>query len=118
MTWSTRLRYGVHEGDPEHSQTLADLKSRITTAAAADDFADYRIANVSGLTQYYRDIGAYGDITPDDGSTETFTPSQPPSVAGVRDRDGGDEREHEPGDWCTTAKRCWRAKMRWGARRH
>ena len=37
-----------------------------------------RIANVSGLGQYYREIGAYGDITPDDGSTETFTPSQPP----------------------------------------
>ena len=38
----------------------------------------------SGLTQYYRDIGAYGDITPDDGETTPFTPSQPPS--GVRSR--------------------------------
>ena len=35
-----------------------------------------RIANVSGLRQYYREIGAYGDITPDDGSTETFTPNR------------------------------------------
>ena len=34
----------------------------------------------SGLTQYYRDIGAYGDITPDDGETTPFTPSQPPPV--------------------------------------
>ena len=33
---------------------------------------------MSGLTQYYRDIGAYGDITPGDGSTATFTPAQPP----------------------------------------
>ena len=72
------VRYGTSQGDPEHTQTLANLKSRITTAAANDDFADDRIANVSGLTQYYRDIGAYGDITPDDGSTATFAPSQPP----------------------------------------
>ena len=74
------VRYGVPAGDPEHTQTLANLKTRVTTAAAADDFADDRIANVSGLAQYYRDIGAYGDITPDDGSTATFTPAQPPSV--------------------------------------
>ncbi len=74
------VRYGVPEGDPEHTQTLADLKSRITAAAATDAFAGDRIANVSGLTQYYRDIGAYGDITPDDGSTATFTPAQPPAA--------------------------------------
>ena len=74
------VRYGTSEGDPEHTQTLANLKSRVTTAAADDEFADDRIANVSGLTQYYRDIGAYGDITPDDGETTTFTPSQPPAV--------------------------------------
>ena len=74
------VRYGTFEGDPEHSQTLANLKSRVTTAAAGDEFADDRIANVSGLTQYYRNIGAYGDITPDDGETTTFTPSQPPPV--------------------------------------
>ena len=73
------VRYGTPDGDPEHTQTLAKLKSRVTTAAAADEFADDRIANVSGLTQYYRDIGAYGDITPDDETT-TFTPSQPPPV--------------------------------------
>ena len=74
------VRYGTFEGDPEHTQTLANLKSRITTAAADDEFADDRIANVIGLRQYYRDIGAYGDITPDDGETTTFTPSQPPLV--------------------------------------
>ena len=72
------VRYGADENDPEHTQTLANLKSRVTAAAAADAFANDRIANVSGLTQYYRDIGAYGDITPDDGSTATFTPAQPP----------------------------------------
>ena len=74
------VRYGTPEEDPEYTQTLANLKSRITAAAAADDFADDRIANVSGLSQYYRDIGAYGDITPDDGSTATFTPAQPPAA--------------------------------------
>ena len=74
------VRYGVLEDDPEYTQTLANLKSRITTAAASDAHADDRIANASGLTQYYRDIGAYGDITPGDGSTDTFTPAQPPAV--------------------------------------
>ncbi len=75
------VRYGVSEHDPEYTQTLANLKSRITTAAASDAFAGQRIASTSGLTQYYRDIGAYGDITPDDGSDETFTPAQPPPAA-------------------------------------
>ena len=74
------VRYGAYEGDPEQTQTLANLKSRITTASTTDTFADDRIDNASGLTQYYRDIGAYGDITPDDGSTATFTPGQPPAV--------------------------------------
>ena len=77
------VRYGAPSGDPEHTQTLANLTSRITTAITATSTATTtppRIGNVSGLTQYYRDIGAYGDITPDDGSTDTFIPSQPPSV--------------------------------------
>ncbi len=74
------VRYGVFDDDPEHTQTLANLNSRITTAASSDAHASTRIANVSGLTQYYRDIGAYSDITPDDGSTDTFTPAQPPPV--------------------------------------
>ena len=72
------VRYGVPEGDPEYTQTLVNLTSRITAAATTDDFADDRIENANGLTQYYRDIGAYGDITPGDGSTATFTPAQPP----------------------------------------
>lgn len=72
------VRYGTLEGDPEHTQTLTNLKSRVTTAAAGDAFAGKRITNVSGVTQYYKDIGAYDDITPDDGSSDTFTPAQPP----------------------------------------
>ena len=74
------VRYGTPANDPEYSQTLANLKSRVTAAATTDSFADDRIANVSGLTQYYRDIGAYGDIAPGDGETTTLTPSQPPAV--------------------------------------
>ena len=74
------VRYGVPEGDPEQTQTLANLTNRITKAATTDSFTDDRIANVSGLTQSYRDMGAYGDITPDDGSTATFTPAQPPAA--------------------------------------
>ena len=74
------VRYGVPEGDPEHTQTLANLKSRITAAAGNDAFAGDRIENASGITQHYRDIGAYGDISPEDESTVTFTPAQPPEA--------------------------------------
>ena len=74
------VRYGAPQGDPEYSQTLAGLKTRITTAAANDSHASDRIANASGLQTYYREIGAYGDITPDDGSTDTFTPAPPAAV--------------------------------------
>ena len=71
------VRYGADPGDPEHTQTLANLRTRITTAATSDAFANNRIANVSGLQAYYTTIGAYEDITPDDGQTTTFTPAQP-----------------------------------------
>ena len=74
------VRYGSPQEDPEHMQTLANLKTRITAAATTDAFADDRIANISGLNQYYRTIGAYGDITPGDGSDATFMPAMPPPV--------------------------------------
>ncbi len=74
------VRYGTDIDDPEYSQTLADLRTRITDAAASDLFADSRIENINGLTDYYREIGAYDDLTPDDGSDDAFIPSQPPSV--------------------------------------
>ena len=74
------VRYGVIEGDPEHTQTLAALKTRITTGADSDAFADDRIANASGLNSYYRTMGAYGDIDPSDGATTTFTPASPPAA--------------------------------------
>lgn len=72
------VRYGVPQDDPESSLPYADLKRRVSAAAGSDAFAGKRIANIGGLTQYYRDIGAYGDITPGDGETTTFTPGQPP----------------------------------------
>ena len=77
------VRYGVSEYDPEYTQPLADLQSRITAATAATSTSTTtpsRISNVSGLRQYYVDIGAYGDITPGDNATTTFTPAQPPAV--------------------------------------
>ena len=74
------VRYGTSEQDPEHVQTLANLTTRVTTAATTDSFADDRISSPTGLTQEYRDIGAYDDIIPDDGSTDTFTPAQPPPM--------------------------------------
>lgn len=72
------VAYGRQDDDPDYRLSFANMKSRITSAMASDAFAGKRIANVSGLNQFYRDIGAYGDITPDDGSTDTFTPGQPP----------------------------------------
>ncbi len=74
------VRYGTSAGDPEHTQTLAALRTRITTAAAGDAHATTRIVNASGLRAYYQTIGAYGDITPGDGETTTFTPAQPPAA--------------------------------------
>ncbi len=71
------IRYGLDESEAEYRQTLANLRSRITTAEASDSHSGQRIANVSGLTQHYRDMGAYGDITPDDGDSSAFTPAQP-----------------------------------------
>ena len=74
------VRYGAEIDDPEYSQSLANLRTRISDAASSDAFADSRITSISGLTDYYREIGAYEDLTPDDGSDEVFTPAQPPSV--------------------------------------
>ena len=72
------VRIGSEPSQPEYSQPYADLKTRITTAAAADSFAGQRIENGDGLKDYYRTTGAYDDITPDDGGSKTFTPAQPP----------------------------------------
>ena len=74
----TAVRYGAGQNDAEYSQPLADFKTRVTMAVASDAHAGKRIANVNGLNQYYRDIGAYSDITPDDGRDNPFTPAQPP----------------------------------------
>ena len=74
------VRYGAPEYDPEQTQTLANLEARIDTAATTDSFADKRLKDVDDLDDYYADIGAYDDITPDDGDTTHFTPAQPPEV--------------------------------------
>ena len=72
------LRYVTSKYDAEYRQPLDNLKSRITTAAASDKFAGKRIASTEGLEAYYREIGAYDDITPGDGVDNPFTPAQPP----------------------------------------
>ena len=83
------VRQGTTSDDPEHTQTLANLKSRIAAAIApatpvegdpTPSPAPTRIANVSGLGTYYTNIGAQGDITPGDGTTTTFTPAPPPTA--------------------------------------
>ena len=80
--------YGTPRYDPEHTQTLAILEERITTASASDKFSGKRIGHTSGLTQYYRDIGAYGDITPYDDDDSTFVPAQPPPALVAPYHDG------------------------------
>ena len=74
------VRYGALADDPEHTQPYTQLVSRIATSTASDAFAGQRISSTEGLEQYYRDMGAYDDITPGDGSTATFTPAQPPAM--------------------------------------
>ncbi len=70
------IRDDTPEGDPEHTQTLANLTSRITTAAAGDGHATTRVTTVGGLQTHYRTtLLAYADITPGDGQTTTFTPA-------------------------------------------
>ena len=59
------IRDDTPAGDPEHTQTLANLTSRITTAAAADGQATTRVTTVGGLQTHYRTtLLAYADITP------------------------------------------------------
>ena len=99
------VRYGAEPGDAERSQTLANLKSRVNAAltpTAVDPGTPTptpvsRIANVSGLTKHYRDIGAYSDITPGDGDTTTFTPAQPPSVPTCLGADAVSDPRANPG---------------------
>ena len=75
------VRDDTPAGDPEHTQPLADLSSRITAAATTDAHATTRVTTVGGLQPYYRDtLKAYADITPGDGQTTTFTPAQPPAA--------------------------------------
>ena len=93
------VRFGVPENHPEHTQTLANLKSRITTAASSDAFAGSRIANVSGVTQYYRDIGAYG--VKGGGLTRSeqlrrVGASTPPRAAGAKGARGRGRRSGAP----------------------
>ena len=76
-------RHGAPQDDAESNLPYADLKRRVSAAARTDAFAGKRIANASGITQYYRDIGAYGDITPGDGETTTFTPARTPPHCGL-----------------------------------
>ncbi|MCY3896725.1 MAG: cadherin domain-containing protein, partial [Chloroflexi bacterium] len=75
------VRDDTPAGDPEHTQPLANLSSRISTAATTDAHATTRVTTVGGLQPYYRDtLQAYADITPGDGQTTTFTPAQPPAA--------------------------------------
>ena len=74
------VRYGIPGDNDEYSQSLDNLKSRVTAAAADDALAGKRVSTIAGITQHYQDIGAYGDISPADGETTKFTPNKPPPV--------------------------------------
>ena len=91
------VQYGVPSYDPESSQTLTSLESRVGTAAVTDAFAGDRIENSDGLDDYYRDIGAYDDITPDDGDSTTFTPDDPPPIPTCAGVDAVDDPRLHPG---------------------
>ena len=71
------IRFGTSPVEKTHIQPLAELRTRITNAAASDGKASERIQNIEDLNAHYRQLGAYGDITPEDGSSETFTPTLP-----------------------------------------
>ena len=73
--WSTRCARVRTKTTPSTRRPWPALKTRVTDGAAAD--GETRIANASGLQAHYRSEGAYGDITPGDGETTTFTPAQP-----------------------------------------
>ena len=72
------VRHGLRHHHSEYKQALEDLEGRITAAAAQDALAGKRLAGIADITDHYREMGAYGDITPYDGSDDTFTPAQPP----------------------------------------
>ncbi len=87
------VRFGAGTDDPEWTQTLANLKSRVAAAVASptpspagggasgqsDEAsptptpapAPTRIASVGGLSGYYRSIGAYGFIGPYSTGSDT-----------------------------------------------
>ena len=71
------VRYGTWNRDPEHSQTVEELRDRIESAAATDALAGKRLGSMEDITRHYREMGAYGDLTPYDDSDETFTPIKP-----------------------------------------
>ena len=76
----TVVQYGASPGNPEYSRPLDLFRQDIQRLAASDGKASDRTANINDLESSYRQIGAYGDITPGDDSTATFTPTQPPEA--------------------------------------
>lgn len=123
------VRYGAPPSDPEHTQTLAELKRRITAATtpsssgasstgdATPTPAPTRIPSVDGLTDYYKSIGAYdfigpyitptpgpGTPTPIPGTPEPFTPAQPPPVYAPA-----------PASLSASAQGAYSVSLNWGA---
>ncbi len=84
------VRYGASTRDSERILPLASLTSRIKTATANDAFANKRIKHTEDLENYYRAVGAHGDIGPFpceplpadalriDISSRSFSPLLPP----------------------------------------
>ena len=72
--------YGARRQESVYPQTLNSLREYVATVVESEEGVENRIANISDLTQFYRDIGAYEDITPNDGDDELFIPVQPPPV--------------------------------------
>ena len=77
------VRYGAGPGDTDYSVPLDTMRSRITAAANSDAHAGKRIANITGLNDYYHDIGAYGNIAAPGQPEVIFTPELPPAAPGA-----------------------------------
>ena len=76
------VRYGSYPyQESVHSQPLEELAQRVIESGASDAYAEHRIPSIQHITSHYRDIGAYGDISPYDDRNDNFEPEQPPPVS-------------------------------------
>ena len=72
------IRYGAGPVDTDKSVPMDTMLARIAQAARNDAYAGQRIPTIAGLNDYYREIGAYGNIAAPGQPEVLFTPELPP----------------------------------------